>query len=553
MTLKIGTVQADITANTTGLKQAEAEVIKSTKNMDAKLQDTERAAMGASKAFKKTGKAANDTGKAFNSMGSRAGRASIQVQQMVGQLQGGVSPFIAISQQAADFGIVMGAPLIGVIVSLSAVLAGVLHKALTGSAEAMQRSSTSAADLSKEYLKLTGQTKELAIVNLQADMLRDAEAILVVGKELSNLKKRKDELIRQGTQGIFLAPGLIQGFDREISKVDNRFQLLISQNETRAKMIRELFTDITGGQEALEAPEGGAVGGQDFNALVGQEIAALQLRAKLFNDSDAAIEAEIMRFQLAALNLFEQGSEDFLAAEQALQDKRIELRQAADDKILEQNKRATQQLEAQQRTAQSRALVGMQQLGNQINEVIEKAGKEGTAIAKALFIANKAIQVAQIIASTQVGAAQALALGPAGIPIAALIEATGFASAGIVAGLSVGEAFANGGIVGGSSFSGDNVPARVNSGEMILNKGQQANLFALANNGGSGGQANVTIISNGTPQEVTGTQVSRDEIAVMINDAGKRTEGRINASLSTGRGDTAASLQKGFKAERNIR
>ena len=45
--------------------------------------------------------------------------------------------------------------------------------------------------------------------------------------------------------------------------------------------------------------------------------------------------------------------------------------------------------------------------------------------------------------------------------------------------------FANGGIVGGSSFTGDNITARLNSGEMVLNKGQQANLFNMAN-GGSG-------------------------------------------------------------------
>lgn len=47
--------------------------------------------------------------------------------------------------------------------------------------------------------------------------------------------------------------------------------------------------------------------------------------------------------------------------------------------------------------------------------------------------------------------------------------------------------YANGGIVGGNNFVGDNNIARVNSGEMILNRGQQANLFAMANNGGMGG------------------------------------------------------------------
>lgn len=42
--------------------------------------------------------------------------------------------------------------------------------------------------------------------------------------------------------------------------------------------------------------------------------------------------------------------------------------------------------------------------------------------------------------------------------------------------------FAKGGIVPGASFSGDNVIARVNSGEMILNAAQQARLFEIANN-----------------------------------------------------------------------
>lgn len=41
--------------------------------------------------------------------------------------------------------------------------------------------------------------------------------------------------------------------------------------------------------------------------------------------------------------------------------------------------------------------------------------------------------------------------------------------------------FATGGIVGGNSKSGDRVLARVNSGEMILNAAQQAQLFSIAN------------------------------------------------------------------------
>lgn len=45
--------------------------------------------------------------------------------------------------------------------------------------------------------------------------------------------------------------------------------------------------------------------------------------------------------------------------------------------------------------------------------------------------------------------------------------------------------FAKGGIVPGSSFSGDHISAQLNSGEMVLNTGQQTRLFELLNGDGS--------------------------------------------------------------------
>jgi hypothetical protein len=62
-------------------------------------------------------------------------------------------------------------------------------------------------------------------------------------------------------------------------------------------------------------------------------------------------------------------------------------------------------------------------------------------------------------------------------------------------------AFATGGIVGGTSYSGDRNLIRVNSGEMILNRGQQASLWNAINGGGVGG-GNVTFRISG--QELVG-------------------------------------------------
>ena len=65
----------------------------------------------------------------------------------------------------------------------------------------------------------------------------------------------------------------------------------------------------------------------------------------------------------------------------------------------------------------------------------------------------------------------------------------------VLAALSQMGKFANGGIVGGGSYTGDKQTARVNSGEMILNRKQQRTLFDIANGKtkGSGGQVDFKI------------------------------------------------------------
>ena len=78
---------------------------------------------------------------------------------------------------------------------------------------------------------------------------------------------------------------------------------------------------------------------------------------------------------------------------------------------------------------------------------------------------------------------QSAAAGPFGwvqIPVAVAAVVSAFMSA---------PKFANGGIVPGTSYSGDKVMSYLNSGEMVLNAGQQARLFAMLNgaSGASGG------------------------------------------------------------------
>lgn len=101
-------------------------------------------------------------------------------------------------------------------------------------------------------------------------------------------------------------------------------------------------------------------------------------------------------------------------------------------------------------------------------------------------IAQMIVQVEALATANGVASAMSLPF-PANIAAIATVIAT------ITSIFSSLPKFADGGIIGGSSFSGDNLLARVNSGEMILNQKQQSNLFALLGGSASSNSGNITI------------------------------------------------------------
>lgn len=73
---------------------------------------------------------------------------------------------------------------------------------------------------------------------------------------------------------------------------------------------------------------------------------------------------------------------------------------------------------------------------------------------------------------------------------------------GIIAAAKSSSHFAQGGIVPGTSFSGDKVSAQLNSGEMVLNTGQQRRLFDMLDGKGTAGGGKVEFVIKG--QELRG-------------------------------------------------
>lgn len=109
---------------------------------------------------------------------------------------------------------------------------------------------------------------------------------------------------------------------------------------------------------------------------------------------------------------------------------------------------------------------------------------------------GKAAALVQIAIDTQEAIAGAYAFGssiggpPLGVVFGGVAAAAQAQRASQVVGI---QGFENGGIVPGTSFTGDNVAANVNSGEMILNRQQQSQLFNLANGAGQSSGQDIVI------------------------------------------------------------
>ena len=134
--------------------------------------------------------------------------------------------------------------------------------------------------------------------------------------------------------------------------------------------------------------------------------------------------------------------------------------------------------------AKNRELAAAGNNAKKREEIEKKYAKKQKKIAIVSALINGALGITKAFAQ----------LGPiAGIVGAALVAATTAAQIAVIS----SQSFAKGGIVAGASTFGDNTLIRANAGEMILNKGQQSNLFKMLNSGGRGGGGTTTFVLRG--------------------------------------------------------
>lgn len=175
--------------------------------------------------------------------------------------------------------------------------------------------------------------------------------------------------------------------------------------------------------------------------------------------------------------------------------------------------------------------ISLQEYEDKKSEIEKKAAKERYKVQMWEWTA----QIATAVANTALGVTKALEMGLPGIVIGALIGAAGAVQLATILGSKpIPPSFATGGIFGGTSYTGDQNVALLNSREMILNAGQQRNLFDSINSGRLGG-ANVKIYNNAANDVHARATVTEDGIKVVINKtvAQAMKDGKYNDSYRT--------------------
>lgn len=316
------------------------------------------------------------------------------------------------------------------------------------------------------------------------DIVLDNDKIVESERDLvSSIRTGSQELVQSYNDELAAAKSAKEAtIDADVEKADAAKRLAEQQAEIRSKELEEI--------RAFE----------EKRAAIVLQYALAEEEARLIADG---VKSEQDSLDLAIL-------QDKLLSEKELKDE-ARSRELGDQRafqlLVEQNN--VEQLKRQNAISLQQAAIEKKASEDRIQnrkDTFSTIASLSSANNKTLASIGKAAGITQIAIDTPVAVSKALAAFPPpfNFVAAGLVGAAMAAQAARIAGV----AFADGGIVPGNSFSGDQVQARLNSGEMVLNKKQQANLFDMANSGGGGQviQVNNVITLDG---DVVARSVSR--------------------------------------------
>ena len=330
----------------------------------------------------------------------------------------------------------------------------------------------------------------------------------------------------------------IAWYDAEISKLNKK---LVAETDTQAKStIQATINELEAKKIKLQVETSG-------NSIEAINIQLSALNKQLIAETDmqvrATIQTTINELEQRKINLkFVVDQEAFKIAHGEMKAGALSVPIAPTyDKIPTHGKEGKnlklpkydplfkkEDIDMNERYAESLSAVGsiMGSLSGITNESAAAYLQWGANVISSIAQAIPAIQ--SLITAKQTEAVVSGVASAAETPVVGWLLA-GAAVAAVVAAMASIPKFATGGIVPGTSFTGDKVPALLNSGEMILNGSQQSNLFQMLNSGlyGSLSQKIAPSAENGNqPASVTFRIHGRDLEGVLSNHYNQKSKVR---------------------------
>lgn len=330
----------------------------------------------------------------------------------------------------------------------------------------------------------------------------------------------------------------IAWYDAEISKLNKK---LVAETDTQAKStIQATINELEAKKIKLQVETSG-------NSIEAINIQLSALNKQLIAETDmqvrATIQTTINELEQRKINLkFVVDQEAFKIAHGEMKAGALSVPIAPTyDKVPTHGKEGKnlklpkydplfkkEDIDMNERYAESLSAVGsiMGSLSGITNESAAAYLQWGANVISSIAQAIPAIQ--SLITAKQTEAVVSGVASAAETPVVGWLLA-GAAVAAVVAAMASIPKFATGGIVPGTSFTGDKVPALLNSGEMILNGSQQSNLFQMLNSGlyGSLSQKIAPSAENGNqPASVTFRIHGRDLEGVLSNHYNQKSKVR---------------------------
>jgi hypothetical protein len=165
--------------------------------------------------------------------GRKAGMAGVQFEQLAGQIAMGQNPMRALGVQAADLGFILGFPLLGAVVGISAAIASALIPSTESAADRMDDLRERLFDMTEGFEKLTAAQRVFLRLELQREIVK-------LNDEIDNLLSG---LVTLGDLAV------AQDLARQINELGDTLDAL---NDNVAEGTAEIEKYVAGLQEEFE-------------------------------------------------------------------------------------------------------------------------------------------------------------------------------------------------------------------------------------------------------------------------------------------------------------